>query len=64
MANPLVRAQTFITSVREELRQVTWPTREELIGSVLVVFVGIALLGGFISIVDFVLSNAVHKLLQ
>ena len=64
MANPLARAQTFIAGVREELRQVSWPTREELVGSVLVVFVGIALLGGFISIVDFILSKLVHGLLQ
>lgn len=64
MANPLGKAATFVAGVRDELRQVTWPSREELFGSVLVVFVGVALLGVFISIVDFLLSHVVQGLLR
>lgn len=54
----------FFGEVREELKQVSWPSREELIGSALVVFVGVALLAGFISICDFVLSKAAQLLLR
>ena len=54
----------FITGVREELRQVTWPSREELLGSALVVFVGAGLLAIYIGIVDFALSGAVRLLLR
>ena len=64
MAKPLARFATFLAGVREELKQVTWPTREELIGSALVVFVGVALLGSFISVCDLVLSQAARLLLQ
>ena len=64
MANPLGRMPTFLNEVREELKQVTWPSREELTGSALVVFVGVALLAGFISICDFMLSKAVQLLLR
>ena len=64
MANPLGRVTTFLTEVREELKQVTWPSREELMGSALVVFVGVALLAGFISICDFMLSKAAQLLLR
>jgi len=60
----IARFSTFLIGVREELRQVTWPSREELIGSVVVVFVGVALLAGFISVCDVVLSNAAQLLLR
>jgi preprotein translocase subunit SecE len=64
MANPLVRFGGFIGEVREELKQVAWPSREELIGSLLVVFVGVLLLASFIGVCDFVLSKAAQVLLQ
>ena len=64
MANPLSRVSTFFAEIGEELKQVTWPSREELMGSALVVFVGVALLAGFISICDFMLSKAAQLLLR
>ena len=64
MANALSRFTSFVGEVREELKQVSWPTREELAGSVLVVFVGVALLAVFISVCDFVLSKAAQLLLR
>ena len=63
MAKPFTGAATFFAGVREELKQVSWPTREEVMGSALVVFVGVALLAIFISICDFVLSKAARVLL-
>ncbi len=67
MANPLAgftRFGTFLVAVREELTHVSWPTRDELVGSALVVFVGVVLLGGYISVCDFILSNAAQLLLR
>ena len=64
MANPVARFGTFVGEVREELRQVSWPTREELLGSVLVVFVGVVLLASFIGVCDFILSKAAQALLR
>ena len=64
MANALSRFTSFVGEVREELKQVSWPTREELLGSVLVVFVGVVLLAVFISVCDFVLSKAAQLLLR
>ena len=64
MANGLGRVTGFLTGVREELKQVSWPTREELVGSALVVFVGVALLASFISACDFLLSKAAQLLLR
>ena len=53
MANPAARFGLFITGVREELKQVSWPGRDELVGSVIVVFVGAC---------DFFLSKAAQLL--
>ncbi|MBI3011586.1 MAG: preprotein translocase subunit SecE [Candidatus Omnitrophica bacterium] len=64
MAKILERVSTFLTDVREELKQVSWPSREELLGSLLVVFVGVALLASFISVCDFILSKAAQLLLR
>jgi preprotein translocase subunit SecE len=64
MPHAFARLATFLTGVREELKQVSWPTREELLGSVLVVFVGVVLLASFISACDFILSKAAQLLLQ
>ena len=64
MAKSLERLTTFLGSVREELRQVTWPTREELIGSALVVFVGVLCLAVFLSVCNFLLSRVARILLR
>ena len=64
MVKPLARFSAFLLDVREELKQVSWPTQDELLGSALVVFVGVALMAGFISICDFLLSRAAQWLLR
>ena len=58
------RLKTFLQGVREEMSRVSWPTREELAGSALVVFVGVTILACYIGIVDFFLSKTVRVFLQ
>ena len=60
----LQRFVTFLKEVREELKQVSWPTREELVGSAMVVGVGVAFLATYISAWDFVLSKMAQLLLR
>ena len=64
MAKPLARFATFLGEVRDEMKQVSWPTKDELVGSVLVVFVGVVFLASFISVCDFFLSKAAQLLLR
>ena len=64
MSNPLAGLGGFVDGVREELKQVTWPTREEVFGSVLVVFVGVALMAVFIGIIDVLFSGAARLLFK
>ncbi len=51
------KTTNFIAEVRTEMGKVTWPTREELKDSTIVVLVMMLILSVFIGIVDFFLSN-------
>ena len=53
----LVKIRDYVSETQEELRKCSWPSREELKGSTVVVMVTIALLGVFTVVVDWVLSN-------
>ena len=46
----------FMSEVRAEMQKVTWPTREELIGSTGVVLMTMLILSSFIGAADFVMS--------
>jgi len=59
--NPFSKIRTFYGETVTELKRATWPTPSELRGSTIVVIVGVALLGLFISLVDFSLSAWVEK---
>jgi preprotein translocase SecE subunit len=56
----LKRLATYVQETREELRKCTWPSRDELKGSTVVVMISIAILGAFIVAVDFVIALAVR----
>ena len=59
-AGSLVRLGNYVQQTREELRKCTWPSWDELKGSTVVVFISIALLGGFTVFVDFVFTMLVR----
>jgi len=54
-AGHLKRFTTYVQQTREELRKCTWPTWDELRGHTVVVFISIAILGGFTVVVDQIL---------
>ena len=53
----LVKIRNYVGETQEELRKCSWPGREELKGSTVVVLVTITLLGVFTVLVDWLLSN-------
>ena len=53
----------FFKEAKAELKKVTWTTRDELIGSTVVVLVATALLAVFIGSCDFLLSRIVGLLI-
>ena len=50
------RLAVYVAETREELKKCAWPTWEELKGSTALICDLIALLGGFIVVVDLILS--------
>ena len=61
MANKFVG---FFNDVKLEMGKVAWSTRDELIGSTIVVIVSLAILSIFIGICDVVLSAAVNIIMS
>jgi len=54
----------FIRETQQELKKVSWPTREELLGSTWVVIITTFALAAFIGIADFFLSILIRVLIR
>ncbi len=52
----------FLKEVQAELKKVTWPTRQELIGSTIVTIVVTVIVSVFIGAVDLVLSKTIVRI--
>lgn len=61
MANKIV---SFFKEVKTEMGKVSWSTKDELIGSTVVVLVSLAILSLFIGICDLVLSKIVNIIMM
>ncbi len=53
---------TFFKEVRTELTKVTWPTRNEIVGSTIVTIIVSVILSVFIGIVDFLLNQGIKAI--
>ena len=60
MKNPFRSIRLFYGETISELKKATWPTKTELKDSTVVVLIGIAILGSFITLTDFSLANWVE----
>ena len=60
----LDKIKNFFGEVRAEMQKVTWPTREELVGSTGVVLMTMFFLSTFIGIADFVLSYVLAVIMR
>jgi preprotein translocase subunit SecE len=54
-------ARQFLREVRQELKRVNWPTRQELVAYTVVVLVSVTVLTSFVFGLDFVFSKFVLK---
>lgn len=57
------RASNFLREVRVEFHKTTWPTREELYESTMVVLVTVGIISAFIFVVDRVVSRLITMIL-
>jgi len=60
----LRRTQEFIREVVAEFRKVTWPSRQELINSTVVVITVTVVVALFLGGVDIVLARVVERILR
>ncbi|MDK2857687.1 MAG: preprotein translocase subunit SecE [Verrucomicrobiota bacterium] len=56
--------KTFLGEVKAELKKCTWPTRQELLGSTMVVVVSVVILGVFVGLSDTVLMGILRTVLR
>lgn len=54
----------FFKDIKLEMVKVSWPTRNELIGSTIVVMVSLILLSAFIGVCDLFLSKLVNIIMS
>ena len=60
----LKRAREFFIEVLAEFRKVTWPSRQELINSTVVVVAVTVVIAFFLGGVDIVLARGVERILR
>ena len=58
------KTKKFVQDVQVEMKKVTWPSRDELRGSTMVVIVTVIIIAIFIGIVDLILNRGLAKLLS
>ncbi len=56
--------KTFLGEVKTELKKCTWPMRQELIGSTMVVVVSVIILGVFVGLSDTTLMGLLRVILR
>lgn len=62
MNNWLTNTRKFISGTIEEIGKCSWPKREELFRTTIIVIVAIAVLAAFVSVVDFASQKIIRIL--
>jgi preprotein translocase subunit SecE len=62
--NIVNKIKTFFIQVIEELKKVSWSSREELMGATVVVIVITFIMSAFIGVVDIALSKALSLIFK
>jgi len=57
------RAKQFYQDVRGEMKKVSWPGKQEVIGTTIVVIVAVFFFGAYLGLIDSLLGTALAKLL-
>jgi preprotein translocase subunit SecE len=57
-------SRDFIKEVRVEMKQVTWPTRDDVVSTTWVVIGTVAFFGLFLAVVDWIVQHGVERLLK
>jgi len=58
-----VRAKEFYFAVRSEMKKVSWPSRQEVTSTTLVVIIAVLFFGAYLGVVDGLVGFGVKRLL-
>jgi preprotein translocase subunit SecE len=58
------RVKQFYQDVRSEMKKVSWPARQEVLGTTVVVIVSVFFFGIYLFAVDFVLQSGLNWVLK
>ena len=58
------RSTQFYGDVRSEMKKVSWPTRDEVLGTTVVVIIAVFFFGFYLGLVDYVLSRGLDGILN
>ncbi|OLB25809.1 MAG: preprotein translocase subunit SecE [Acidobacteria bacterium 13_2_20CM_58_27] len=64
MSRTLAETKEFLHDTRLELKQITWPTREDVVSTTWVVLVTVAFFGVFLWLVDLGVNRAVQAIFK
>jgi preprotein translocase subunit SecE len=58
------KPKAFVGEVKEELSKVSWPTKEQTIGTSIVVLVVVVFLTIYLGVVDIILNGVITQILR
>ena len=58
------RSTQFYGDVRGELKKVSWPGREEIVGTTIVVIIAVFFFGAYLGLVDYMLGLGLNRILS
>ena len=62
--NWLQTAKQFYADVRSEMKKVSWPSRQEVMGTTIVVIVAVFFFGFYLGLVDYLLALGLDRVLR
>jgi preprotein translocase subunit SecE len=57
------KSKQFYLDVRSEMKKVSWPGRQEVVGTTIVVVVAVFFFGVYLGLVDFLLQHGLARLI-
>jgi preprotein translocase subunit SecE len=57
-------AKQFYSDVRSEMRKISWPARQEVIGTTIVVVVAVFFFGFYLGLIDYLLAMGLDRVIR
>ena len=58
------RTKQFYLDVRSEMKKVSWPARQEVVGTTIVVVIAVFFFGFYLGLVDYLLGLGLERVLR